>query len=398
MTIPERGPPNAARADASVRCGSAMLGVPRRRNRLKPNTLLSTSAVVLLLGVVLAGCSSSDAPKTVPAIAAAPSTESSPIAAQVTPIITPVPTATASPPPTPTPAPDGYWPDTAEQSATQALLNDQEGVYGFVVMDADGHIVSSYNSKTPFVTASTYKVVLMADIYKRIEQGELSLDQEVWLDPALFDKSGGDMYFLWDDADTYRSIGELLFAVGAWSSNVSALTLLTLTSPDALNETAREIGMERTNLFAIPDDLPYWPPQPGVDSSQEDIDAAIAYIEESYEDEGWVMLTTPYDMAIYQLGLINGTVISPWVSEQIVDILLENVIRDRLPAYLWDIPVADKPGNLVGAVNDTGILFLESGPRAVAAYSAAVPDDLVATDVLALLGLIAAGDTDLSSA
>ena len=89
--------------------------------------------------------------------------------------------------------------------------------------------------------------------------------------------------------------------------------------------------------------------------------------------------------------IINDTVVSPWVSEQIVNILLENTIRDRLPAYLWDVPVADKPGNLVGSVNDTGIIFLDSGPRAVAAYSAAVPDDLVATDVLALLGLIAAG-------
>jgi hypothetical protein len=237
--------------------------------------------------------------------------------------------------------------------------------------------------------------VLMADIYKKIEQGELALDQEVWLDPAIFDKSGGDMYFLWDDADTYKPISELLFAVGAWSSNVSGLTLLTLTTPDSLNQTAHEIGMERTYLFAKPEDLPYWPPKPGVDSSQEDIDMVMAYIEESYEDEGWVNVTTPYDMAIYQLGLINDTVVSPWVSEQIVNILLENTIRDRLPAYLWDVPVADKPGNLVGSVNDTGILFLDSGPRAVAAYSAAVPDDLVATDVLALLGLIAAGQTDI---
>jgi beta-lactamase class A len=261
-------------------------------------------------------------------------------------------------------------------------------------MEANGHIVTSYNSRTPFVTASTYKVVLMADILKRVEKGELSLDQEVWLDPALFDKSGGDMYFLWSDSNTSKPISELLYAVGAWSSNVSALTLLTLTDPDSLNQTAHEIGMKQTYLFANPTELPFWPPQPGLDSSQEDIDAAMAYILDSYQEEGWVNLTTPYDMATYNLGLINGTVVSPWVSEQIVDILLDNAIRDRLPAYLWDIPVADKPGNLVGVVNDTGILFLDSGPRAVAAYSEAVPDDAQATEVLALLGLIAAGNTD----
>ncbi len=372
-----------------------MVGGPRQRYRLNSTPFLGLSVALVLLSLVLAACSRSAAPDTSNVIAAAPAYESPTVPAIVTPIITPIPTATSTPTPLPTATPNGYWPETAEQTAANSLLSDQSGVYGFVVMEANGHILSSYNSRTPFVTASTYKVVLMADILKRVEQGELALDQEVYLDQALFDKSGGDMYFLWSDAGNYKPISELLYAVGAWSSNVSALTLLTLTTPDALNETAHEIGMTQTYLFANPYELPYWPPQVGVDSSQEDIDIVMDYIIESYEEEGWVNLTTPYDMATYQLGLINGTVVSHWVSEQIVDILLDNAIRDRLPAYLWDIPVADKPGNLVGAVNDTGILFLDSGPRAVAAYSAAVPDDGHATEILALLGLIAAGNTDI---
>ena len=349
----------------------------------------------MLLVFVLAACSRRDATQEVPAIAAAPAYESPTVPAQVTPIITPIPTATSTPTPLPTPTPNGYWPETPEQTAANALLADQQGVYGFVVMEANGQIVSSYNSKTPFVTASTYKVVLMADILKRVEQGELSLDQQVWLDPAIFDKSGGDMYFLWADANTSKPLSELLYAVGAWSSNVSALTLLTFTNPASLNQTAHDIGMMQTYLFANPYELPYWPPQVGVDSSQDDVDSAVAYVIESYEDEGWVNITTPYDMAVYQLGLINGTVVSHWVSEQIVDILLDNAIRDRLPAYLWEIPVADKPGNLTGAVNDTGILFLDSGPRAVAAYSSSIIDEGHATEVLALLGLIAAGNTNV---
>ena len=372
-----------------------MLGGPRQRFRLKSNRFLVTSVALVLLSLVLSACSRSDAPETVDSIAAAPAYASPSVPVIVTPMITPLPTATNTPTPQPTPTPNGYWPETAEQYAANDLLSGQDGVYGFVVMEASGYIVSSYNSRTPFVTASTYKVVLMADILKRIEQGEYSLDEEVYLDPALFDKSGGDMYFLWDDAGTYKPISELLYAVGAWSSNVSALTLLTLTTPDALNETAHEIGMTQTYLFANPYELPYWPPQPGVDSSQTDIDIVMSYIVESYEEEGWVNITTPYDMAVYQVGLINGTVVSHWVSEQIVDILLDNAIRDRLPAYLWDIPVADKPGNLTGAVNDTGILFLDSGPRGVAAYSAGIIDEVHATEILALLGLIAAGSTDI---
>ena len=148
-----------------------MLGDPRRQNRPKLNPLLATSVALVLLSLVLAACSRSSAPDSVPAVAAAPLFESPTIPAVVTPLITPIPTATNTPTPLPTATPNGYWPETAEQYAANGLLSDQYGVYGFVVMEANGQIVSSYNSRTPFVTASTYKVVLMADILKRVEAG-----------------------------------------------------------------------------------------------------------------------------------------------------------------------------------------------------------------------------------
>ncbi|CAN5813451.1 hypothetical protein BH24CHL4_BH24CHL4_10400 [soil metagenome] len=307
---------------------------------------------------------------------------------QVTPLVTAIPT------PTPTPNPVETVPQSPEQDAARALLNAQSGVYGFVVLAADGSVVSAYNSFTPFVTASTYKLILMADIYRRVEIGELDLEEWIYLDPALFDASGGDMYFSWEQAGGSATVSDLLYAVGAWSSNVAALTLLPYTTPEDLRATAASIGMIRTYLFVDPWDVPYWPPKPGIDSSPEDISIAREYIENS-ATEGPVNLTTPYDMAVYNLGLLNGTVISPWVSEQILNILWDQAIRDRLPVYLWDIPVANKPGNLVGVVNDVGLIFPPNGARAVAALSEGVPDDVHATSILQLLGLIASGSTDI---
>jgi beta-lactamase class A len=367
----------------------AMGGSARHTIRFFRSPVPPTAISLLLIGILLSGCSQSSGPvESAAIIGSSPAPSPTPYF-QVTPMITP------APPITPTATAIPKIPQTDEQETASALLNDEPGVYGYAVLDQEGNVIAAYNSQTPFITASTYKLVLMADIYRRIEAGELSLDQTAYLDPALFDSSGGDMYWTWDSAGAEVPISELLYAVGAWSSNVSALTLLGYTDADALRETAASIGMDRTYLFANPYDLPYWPPEPGIDSSQEDMDIAIQYLEQSYDEEGWVNITTPLDMATYQLGLINDTVISPWVSEQIMDILFNNAIRDRLPAYNWDIPVADKPGNLPGVVNDTGVLFLPDGPRAVAAYSLAVPDDLHATDVIGLLGLIASGNTDI---
>lgn len=305
-------------------------------------------------------------------------------AVQVTPIITAIPTVT------PTPDPIYAIPQTAEQAATRELLNDEGDVYGFVVLDASGNLIATYNSFTPFVTASTYKLILMADIYRRIENGEYGQWEEIYLDPANFDPNSGDNYFNWDSAGTYTTLQDLLYAVGAWSSNVAAHTLLTLTTPEDLNATAKAIGMVRTCILCDPYSLDFWPPAPGIDSSAEDMKLALDYIAVEAE-LGPVNLTTPYDMAVYQLGVLNDTVISPWVSQQIFEVLSQQAIRDRLNVYNENVLVMSKPGNLAGVVNDTALLFLPQGPRAVAAFSINVPDDERATEIIQQLGGIANG-------
>ncbi len=294
---------------------------------------------------------------------------------------------------TPSPAPIAFV-NSPEQQRGNALLLDEEGVYGFVVLEADGTVVVSFNSTTPFITASLYKLIVMADIYQRIEQGVLDLDQLVELDGDQFDEDG-DMYFSWDDAGTAFPLSEYLFAVGSYSSNASARTLLTFTDPTALRATAAAIGMDHTYLFVDPTQLPFWPPKAASDSTEADVDLARAYLEQSAID-GPVNITTPMDMARYQLALLNGTLISPWVSKQIVGILEDQLIRDRIPFFLGDdVRVINKPGNLEDAVNDVGVMYLPNGSRAVALLSEGVPNDDRATAVLQRLALIATGSTTI---
>jgi beta-lactamase class A len=372
-----------------------MGGFPGRRSQLPLPRLLVAVGLLLCAAIVLASCSGTGGPVHSAMIQASPISTQTPQII-VTPMITPAPTATATATPTATPV-IAYVPDTYEQTAARSLLNSQAGVYGFAVLAADGTVVSAYNSTVPFVTASLYKLVVMADIFNRIEQGELSLDQDVYLEERFFWEGDGDLYFPWTRAATWVPMSEVLYAVGAWSSNVAAKTLLTFTNAQSLRETAVAIGMERTYLFASPWDLPYWPPQPGVDSSPEDTELARQFVEAEAE-YGWVNITTPYDMAVYQLKLINGTLISPWVSEKIFGILEQQAIRDRMPVLLpWDMRVANKPGNLVGVVNDTGAIQTYNGWRAVATLSEAVPDEVHSTYILQLMALIAAGFTDLAS-
>jgi hypothetical protein len=347
---------------------------------------------LLLFFTVSCGTSDPSTPTIVP-----PTQAVSPTPVPTLPPPTPRPTTA----PSPTPEPENSLvprltaiPDTPEQRLATDLLDDQIGVYGFIAVEADGTIVASYNSELPFITASTYKLLVMADIYRRVELGELALDQYIVLDGNVFYEPI-DNYFTQSEIWSSFSIQEYIVAMAAYSSNVGARTLLTLTTPEALRETALAIGMEDTYLFVDLADVPNWPPSPGIDGSVEDLIAAQIYLERSMLATGSINITTPLDMARYQLAILHDTLISPWVSNQVAGVLRQNVIRDRLPFFFKHILVLNKPGDLPDATNDAGLLFLPDGPRAMVTFAQAIPDPDHAVLVEQRLALIGAGIQDI---
>lgn len=352
--------------------------------------------LMLVLGGVITACGSQSEPEELVPTA----TVTAELALMVTPIFTvpptdtPVPTSTPTIPPTPEFI-DGI-PTSPEQAATTALLEGEQGVYGDVVIGPDGKIIVTRNAHVPFVTASTYKLLVMADILSKVESGELSLQQTYTLDPALFVEGGGDMYFANDEAGTEATLEDLLFAAGAYSSNVAGLTMLRLTTPESIRQTAERIGMNDTWILVDPTTLPNWPPQPSADASQADVYAAQAYIDAAAQ-LGPVNISTPFDMATYMQKLSTNTLISPFVSEHIRRILEEQLIGDRIPLLLPEgYEAIDKPGNLEDVVNDVGFIILPSGEvRSVALLTLGVNDDDRATEVEQRLALIAAGIFDI---
>lgn len=310
---------------------------------------------------------------------------------------TPLPTATFTPEPTATLVPySDEWPESLKAVADD-LITQEDGVFGVVMLDSAGNVLYSRNSTLPFITASLYKLVVMADILKRVEYGEISLDQEILLEPSLFeDGEDGDTYFTAADIGGYATVRELLYYVGDYSSNVSARILLRFTDWASLTETARQSGMEQTYFYVDPTTTSLWPPTPGPDSSPEEAEIARAFVIENFETTGPVNLTTAKDMAAYQLGLINGTVVSPYVSAQILSILQRQEINDRIPVLLDPrFHSAHKPGNLIHAVHDVGVIFTPSQPRVLAALSEGLVWDGRAHEVIQRLALVAIGQQDI---
>src|SRR4051794_32831741 len=64
----------------------------------------------------------------------------------------------------------------------ETLVEAQAGVYEVVVIDPLGSTLYARNATVPFISASLYKLPLMATIYELIEDEQVSLDQPLDLE------------------------------------------------------------------------------------------------------------------------------------------------------------------------------------------------------------------------
>jgi beta-lactamase class A len=278
--------------------------------------------------------------------------------------------------------------------AIETLLDGQRGVYGIVLMQPDGTIEYELNADTPFLAASLYKLVLLANIYEKREKGELTFDQEVQLLPDFFPEPGDFVDSFYDETMVGATppIEELVFATGAYSSNVAAKALLSLTDTPSLDQTTIDLGLNDTYLFIDPTTLPAWKgdPDPAGDLSE-----ALTFVAEDAET-GPVNITTPHDMSRFFQLLLDGKVINETVSDDLLEVLSQQAVDDRFPILLpYPTDMAHKTGNLDHVVHDVGIIWTPDGPIILAAMIEDPPNDDLATQVIQRLALIAYGDYDV---
>jgi beta-lactamase class A len=286
--------------------------------------------------------------------------------------------------------------DIAKLVANLLLL--EEGVYGVVLMQPDGTVIYKQNADLPFIAASLYKLVVMVDFFKSRELGEIDFEQSVVLDQSFFPVFEGDdedVYFDSTMVGASVQITELMQAMITLSSNVAARALLSLTTPEVLNEIAVNLGMANTHLLLEMKDVEPWPPDSISGDNPAATEEALRFVAQMGQT-GLINVTTPADIATFFMELANREIVSPEASDEMLQLLEQQEINDRLPALLPEGTVcAHKTGDLVNVVHDAGIVDGEDGPVIVTVLSEAVPDHERTINVIQRLGLIAYGDFDL---
>jgi beta-lactamase class A len=381
---------------------------PAPVDRIHPNSLVSILPAITLLLVLLSGCTfsgtSSDGPTEVSKDISVPQVEE--------PTVQPTPftlsgtstTSTIAPPPTETSIAEPEPTSTAEPAPQIAqsplvetidgVLESETGVYGVVLLNANGEYQYVRNGDVPFVAASLYKLVLLAEIYAMIEDGQVALTDSLLLKPEYFESEFDeeDGYYVPSDAGAETTVEQALFGAGAYSSNIAARTLMDLTSLENLRARAESLGMPDTYFNVSLADVPEWPER-FADSENPDAQLGIDFVD-SQAEIGPLNITTPNDIATFWLKLLNGEVVSPEASAAILDILRQQAVTDRIPWLLPEgVATANKTGNLYHVVHDTGLIFDPDGTLVLAVLSEGESDDDHGRQVIQRIALASTGET-----
>lgn len=212
-----------------------------------------------------------------------------------------------------------------------SIINENNGDVAVVVKNLNTNSNIMINEAEVFPSASTIKLVIISTLMKEVSKGSMKLEDKI----TLLDKCkcGGDGILKElneGHSFTFKEIATLMIIL---SDNTATNILIDLLSMEKINEMAKELGMESTQL------------------GRKMMDSEAAKM-------GRENVTTAKDMCHVLELIYKGKVVSKEYSEIILDILKRQQVGGRLNLYLpEDIIIAHKTGDLDKLEHDVGIVY-----------------------------------------
>jgi beta-lactamase class A len=214
-----------------------------------------------------------------------------------------------------------------------------DGVLGVAILDVKSGQKLLLHEDEVFPQASSIKIALLAELYHQVQAGKLKLTD-------LYTVQAADLV---PDSDI----------MGGLTAGVTRLTLRDLSTMvvavsdnSATNVLIDRVGMENVN--ALLDSLGL--KQTRLRRKMMDLKAA---------QEGRENVSTPREMMTLLEDLLSGKVVNRELTKDFIQLLSthkESFIPRELPDGL---KIANKPGELEGVRNDSGIVFVENRPYVI---------------------------------
>ncbi len=280
--------------------------------------------------------------------------------------------------------------DKSVMERIQALADGFEGVVGVAAKDfATGREIR-LNDEVIFPTASTFKTVLLYELYRQVDQGKIDPTSRMVLTDDMRVPGSGVLQDL--DAGASLTIKDFATLMIVVSDNAATDQIYKLVGLDPVAETLERLGMHQTHL-----PMGCW----GILSKLHDLDSDdpnLTYEElkrlldekESGPDSFALKetpendISTPSDMLILLEAIERGDGLSSSSHDAVIDILLRQKFAERIPGMLpFGTRVAHKTGSIHGVRNDVGIVTYGDKKYAIALMSKRGENGMEATRMLA---------------
>jgi beta-lactamase class A len=237
----------------------------------------------------------------------------------------------------------GQSPESLQQKIDARIAKDSGAYVGLAYMDLGSSDTLFLNADSSFHAASTMKVPVMIELFRRAHSGAFRMDQPLLMVNQFASLVDGSPYSLDagsdSDSSLYKQIGRrvrvdsLLRLMITRSSNFATNTLITLVGGEGVTHTMRELGAERIQV------------RRGVEDGR------------AFE-KGLNNTTTARDLAIILRAIQTGQAGSPEATREMLGILLAQEFNEKIPAGLpAGVRVAHKTGDITAVSHDAAIVY-----------------------------------------
>ena len=214
-----------------------------------------------------------------------------------------------------------------------------DGVLAVAILDLSTGQKYLFHADEVLPTASSIKIAILAEFYRQVQQGKLKFTDLYTLQQAdLVGGSGiAEAFTPGVTRLTLRDVAALMISV---SDNSATNIIIDRIGMDNVNALLDSLGLAHTRLRR----------------KMMDLKAA---------SEGRENIATPRELMILLENLYRGKVLNKAMTEdffKLLSIHKESYIPRELPE---DLRVANKPGELEGVRNDSGIVFTGNRPYVI---------------------------------
>lgn len=246
------------------------------------------------------------------------------------------------------------------------ILKESNGKFGVAIKHLEKEEEFSINGDTLFPLASVFKIPILVTLMKEVAAGRINLTDRVQFKNS--DRVPGSGVLQELDEGTNVSVKDLAMLMIIISDNMATDKLLNLIGIETVQEYMKELGLENLDIHHSCWDLLSLcvgkEPEPYTSEQYDCLTSLLNsgkfdYNSSVFQEIKGNNVSTVKDMNTLLEKIVRNDGLPEDSSKQILDILLRQQLRQRIPNQLpVGTKVAHKTGTIGGTVNDSGIIFL----------------------------------------